>query len=117
MGLTRKTVLILEDESIIAMSMEDLIRDLGLEPLVATTIDGAQQAIATENVAFAVLDLKIRSESSEPVAVMLRQKAIPFLVCSGSDFQRTTDAFDGVLHIGKPYADRELQDGILAGIA
>lgn len=116
MDANQKSILVLEDEPLIAMAMEDAIREVGHIPLHCETVHDALAAVNSGDVSFAVLDLNIRGQTSEPVALSLRSKSIPFLVCSGTQIQQAAGAFTDVVQLGKPYADSELQAHILRAL-
>lgn len=117
MATGRKKILILEDEGLIAMMLEDLVRDLGLAPVVAGTIDDALKVIDGGEIDLAILDYKIRDQNSAPVALTLRHRSIPFIVCSGLNGDGMTGAFDGAPRLGKPFQDSDLRAAIFAALA
>jgi len=84
--LSGRRVLIVEDESLIAMLAEDFLIELGVTVVgPATTIDGAIAMIETQEIDAAVLDLNIRGERSDRVADALRLRGIPIVCATGMD--------------------------------
>jgi CheY-like chemotaxis protein len=111
--LRGKSVLIVEDESLIAMMAEDFLVELAAKVIgPATTIDAALSLIAVEAIDAALLDLNIRGQRSDRVADALRLKGIPIVCATGYGESETVFA-QGSPIIGKPYSketlDRALQ--------
>ncbi|PCD02565.1 two-component system sensor histidine kinase/response regulator [Sphingomonas spermidinifaciens] len=77
-------VLLVEDSLIIAMDAEDILISLGAERVV--TANGVAQALLEldrEQIAVAVLDFNLGSETSLPVALELDRRGIPFVFATG----------------------------------
>ena len=78
-------VLVVEDESLVAMLVEDLLLDLGFE--VVGPAANAAQAIAlalSRNLDFALLDVNLgEGQDSFGVADMLRVRRVPFAFVTG----------------------------------
>ena len=104
-----RTVLIVEDEVLIAMSLEDDVRHMGLVPLSTPHLDEALLLAEDKNLVAAVLDVKLRDLTSEGVAALLRQRGIPFVVSTGSGTSLQGTSFDGAPMLTKPYPGRELR--------
>ena len=103
-----KHILIVEDEMLIALDIETTLAEYGHTTLTAGTIGAAQEAIRTEQFDLAILDLHLKDGSSIPVAKLLRQKRIPFVLCSGSTVGELAEVFRDVPYIPKPYYSTEL---------
>jgi CheY-like chemotaxis protein len=77
-------VLVVEDEVIIAMSLEDMLTELGCSVVgPATSLDEALALAAAADFDAALLDVNLDGEHSEPVADVLRQRAIPYALITG----------------------------------
>jgi DNA-binding response OmpR family regulator len=73
-------VLLLDDESLIAMVLEDFLTRLGFEIVgPAHTVGVAIGLIGSVTPNAAILDVNLRKEVSYPVADVLRNKRIPFM--------------------------------------
>ncbi len=98
-------VLIVEDNVIIAMDAEDMAMELGASAV--TVMSNAQEAlrvIEKTDFTFALLDVNLGAETSEPVAIKLQEKNIPFAFATGyGDATEVTKRFEGVPVIQKPY--------------
>jgi len=81
---TSKSILIIEDEPLIAMMLEDYIDMLGHR--VAGTVDSVADAldhVGQGGLDAAILDVHLRGEASWPVADALADRGVPFLLATG----------------------------------
>ena len=77
-------VLIVEDEVILAMTLEDMLADLGCSVVgPATSLDGALLLVATADFDAALLDVNLDGRRSDEVADLLRQRGVPFAFITG----------------------------------
>lgn len=106
--------LIVEDNVIIAMEAEDVLRDLGFgDCQVAGSVRAAKAVIASAAISFAMLDVNLGNETSEEIAELLHARQIPFIFASGyGDRSFTTSRFQGVPVITKPYSERDIRSAI-----
>lgn len=108
------TVLIVEDNFLIALDAADMLRQIG----VATVWTAGSQAQALEFVAshapqFVLLDVNLAEGKSFEVAARLRELGIPFAFATGYEDQRSfPDAFADTPVITKPYDHHRLAAGI-----
>jgi light-regulated signal transduction histidine kinase (bacteriophytochrome)/CheY-like chemotaxis protein len=112
-------VLILEDNLIVALEAEDLLRSLGAASIVAvSTIAAAVRVCATTSIDFAMLDINLGFESSLGFAASLRESRTPFLFASGYGRQRKAgDSLLSELTVSKPYDREALQSAIALTLA
>ncbi len=77
-------VLIVEDQMLIAMDIEQILRDAGASDFVTSaTVSDAMEKIARFTPTVAVLDVNLGTETSEPVARELARLGIPFAFTTG----------------------------------
>ena len=101
-----RSVLVVEDEMIVAMLMEDLLRSLGVEEVyIATDVKSALKLLETRPVDCAVLDLWVRDGDTMAVADILVDKGIPFVFSSGSDAGAIAERHAARPLISKPFLD------------
>jgi CheY-like chemotaxis protein len=104
------SVLILEDEMIVAMLMEDLVRELGVSEVhICPDVPSALNVLHTNRVDCAILDLWLRDRNSMEVADLLAEKGIPFLFSSGSDAGALDERHADRPMISKPFLDDDLK--------
>jgi CheY-like chemotaxis protein len=104
------SVLIVEDEMIVAMQMEDIVRELGVGNVyLCSDVPSALELLRTTTVDCAILDLWLRDRNSMEVADALVAKGIPFLFSSGSDPAALEQRHAHRPMIGKPFSDDDLK--------
>lgn len=83
-SLAGRRVLIVEDEPIIAMTLEDMLVDLGCEVVgPASNLVDAQALAESAAIDAAMLDININSGRSYVVADELRRRSVPFAFATG----------------------------------
>ncbi|MET0137956.1 MAG: HWE histidine kinase domain-containing protein [Sphingobium sp.] len=113
MLLAGRTVLLVEDNMIIAMDGEDALRDLGANVLTAATVGRALEAIALERIDLAVLDFNLGQETSVLVADRLADRGVPFLFATGyGDGLTLPDRHADIVLVKKPYSGATLAQAI-----
>lgn len=82
--LNGRRVLVVEDELLVAMDLEWVLRAQGCTVLgPAATVKRAVVLIGEEQPDVALLDLNLGGQSALPVAAVLKARSVPFLVVSG----------------------------------
>lgn len=111
--MSAKTILLLEDEALIAMDIAMELESVGFEVIHAATIAEALTALDGKSIDAGILDLDIRGVQTTVVAEAMRARKIPFVVCSGSQFPTIAEIFSGVPMIAKPYRPQDLHSSVL----
>lgn len=111
-------VLIVEDESIIAMTAEDMLEEVGCTTVAvaATVVDALAR---TQDTVFdiALLDLNLGQEDSLPVARALRESGRPFIFATGYEGLPADSGFADAPVIAKPYRLDQLATAIADALA
>lgn len=105
-----RSVLIVEDEAIVAMDMAQTVQDLGYEVFaVANSVKKGLEALASATPDLAVLDADLAGRSSRPIADLLRERDVPFVIVTGYDSPPDVPE-DGprAAVLSKPISEREL---------
>lgn len=99
------SVLVVEDNLIIAMDAEDIFLGMGSRDVaVAGSVDAALLEILRRPFDFALLDINLGSETSFPIARELKRLGVPFVFASGyGDGAQFPDDLAGTRMINKPY--------------
>lgn len=107
---TPRSALVVEDNMIIAMEAEEILRDLGYDDChVCGSVHSALQIIEQNPIAFAVLDIDLGEETSEVIATTLKAADVPFIFASGYDeFPELTAELAGVPILTKPYTGSDI---------
>ncbi|TCD05126.1 response regulator [Erythrobacteraceae bacterium CFH 75059] len=106
------SVLVLEDEPIIAFTLEDLLADAGAQPTLTCSIDEAMSAAAEGCFDFAILDVNINGSPSYPVASKLVERRMAFIFATGYGNTVHPEPFRHVPTIPKPYSPLEIARAI-----
>jgi CheY-like chemotaxis protein len=99
-----RTILIVEDEPLIAMMLEDFLDSLGHN--VSATCDNVSEAMGEADKGgfdLAILDVNLKGENVWPVASRLREQGIPFVIATGGHVDPPPPEFAAVPVIEKPY--------------
>ena len=108
-----KRALIVEDETMVAMLLEDCLQEMGC--LVAATVSKLEEAVALAGslaIDFAILDLNLNGKLSYPVADALAARGVPFVFSTGYGAGVLPPQFQRVPTIGKPFQPQELEDAV-----
>ena len=112
MKLEGGTVLIVEDEIIVAFALEDMLTGLGANVVIASTIAEAYTALDQGALALAVLDVNVHGIQSYPLAEELRRRAIPVLFATGYGDAQHPEEFANVTTLTKPYTQAQIGQAI-----
>ena len=109
------SVLLLEDEYLIALDAEQILTSLGTGKVeIVNTLEGASAAAANGRFDVAVLDLNINGQMSYPIAEALRQQGIPVVFATGYEMRsRQAPEFPDSIYVTKPYTREALRDAIV----
>ena len=111
-------VLAVEDESLVAMWLEDLLTDLGcLVVGPANTITAALTLLDQQSVDAAILDINIAGEKVFPVADRLTALNVPFVFATGYGLSGVQEPHAHRPVIQKPYTMGTLQRALESVIA
>lgn len=106
--------LLVEDQTIIALDTESMLRELGAASVYSfTTADGALTWLAAAKSDVGVLDVSLGSTTSFPVADELQQRSVPFIFTTGyGDSGVIPERFLDVPIVRKPYTIEALADAL-----
>ena len=99
-----RSILIVEDEPLIAMMLEDFLESLGHS--IAGTCDSVESALdRVDRGGFdlAILDVNLKGENVWPVASRLRERNVPFVIATGGHVDPPPAEFNDAPVIEKPY--------------
>jgi CheY-like chemotaxis protein len=105
------SALLVEDEALVALMIEDMLVDLGLQVVAsAAQLEKACELAAHEVFDVAILDVNLAGELVFPVARILQQRRIPFLFSTGYGQQALDGDFRNSLAIAKPFSAEQLAE-------
>ena len=108
------SLLLVEDEYLIALDAEQMLMDLGAASVeVIGTFDAAQARSQECQFDLAVLDVNINGQLSYPIAEHLRQRGTPFVFATGYGvLDRPRPDFEGNAYVSKPYTKERLRQAL-----
>lgn len=107
----QNTVLIVEDEFLIAMDLQSMLERRGWRVMgPVATVAGAVLLLERERPSVALLDVNLGNELVTPLAIQLTDLGIPFAVASAYDRPEIVGgaALAGAPNVGKPAQERRL---------
>ena len=117
--LAGREVVLLEDNLIVALEAEEILRDLGAEAVMTvSSVAAARVVLTAHRIGFAVLDINLGFETSFAFSAALRSASIPFIFTSGYGEGRTSSGSSlNELIVSKPYDRESLLTAIIATLA
>jgi CheY-like chemotaxis protein len=113
-GSSRR-VLVVEDETLVAMMLEEMLQELNCSVL-GPAGDLAEAMGFAEKAEFdlALLDVSLRRTPSFPVADILQKRGIPFAFMTGYGAQDFPAAYQQLPRLSKPFDLPDLQRALKA---
>lgn len=108
-------VLLAEDEPLIAMDGEAVLRGMGVQLVVlARSVSEGLNAIASSTPDAAFLDLRLGADTSVPLAERLAQAGVPFAFLTGYQGDAIPPTFKDRPVVAKPFTPDLLLQALLA---
>jgi DNA-binding response OmpR family regulator len=104
--MSKRRILIVEDEPLIAMMLEDFLDAGGMEPAgISDTVESALAVAREGGFDAAILDVNLSGgQKSWPVAQLLVEQGIPFIFATGGGDNDIDPAYRDRPTITKPYS-------------
>jgi CheY-like chemotaxis protein len=113
-----RSIFIVEDESIVAMLIEDFLEDLGCKIAgVASRLEEAVEKVSTLSFDAAIVDVNLNGDHTYPLAELLREKGHPFVFSTGYGTATLPKALNGVPLISKPFDLHDLEKALTSALA
>ena len=112
--LSGRRVLIVEDESLVAMLLETILEDMGCTPVgpAANIDDGLAMVADSEHLDAALLDVNVAGRQVFPVAEALKARGVPFVFSTGYGEGGLPDEWRGQSTIQKPFTEAAVRDAL-----
>jgi len=113
-ALTGRRVLVVEDESLVAMLLETILEDMGCDTVgpAANIDDGLALATDDEHLDAALLDVNVAGRHVFPVAEALKARGVPFVFSTGYGEGGLPDEWRGQATIQKPFTEAAVRDAL-----
>ena len=106
-----RSVMIVEDEALIAMDLQAELECHGWDVVgPAGTCERALDLVRTQEFSVALLDINLGSSNSFDIADLLDQKNVPYIFLSGDDGSAMPQRYSGRSILSKPIRYAELLD-------
>lgn len=112
----RLRALLVEDEPLVALMIEDMLADLGIDVTLSASTLADALAAAEAEFDFALLDINLRGERSFPAAEALRRRGKPFMFVTGYGTLGTYGTDFDVVVLQKPFTIADLRAGLLRAV-
>jgi DNA-binding response OmpR family regulator len=108
-SLPGRSLLILEDEVLIAMDHQFNAERAGFKSVtILSSYATARDWLSSNSPSVVLLDVQLQDGACSEVAVLLSERGIPFVVCSGSRRDDTDPAFRSGIWLPKPCSPEDL---------
>ena len=110
--LAGQTILVVEDEALISFDIETTLTDAGASVVPASDQRTGLAAANDPSLTAAVLDVRLKRESVDPICVSLDRRWVPFLFLTG-DSGAAAQKWAPAPILSKPFAAGSLIDGLV----
>jgi len=112
--LSGRRVLVVEDESLVAMLLETILEDMGCSPVgPAANVDDGLSMATDEALDAALLDVNVAGRAVFPVADALKARGVPFVFSTGYGEGGLPDDWRGHPTIQKPFTESAVRDALI----
>ena len=116
--LSGRRILVVEDESLVAMLLETILEDMGCTPVgPVANIDEALAVVAGDQALDgALLDVNVAGREVFPVADALKAAGVPFVFSTGYGEGGLPDHWRGQSTIQKPFTEAAVRDALMKAL-
>lgn len=110
-----RRVLVVEDESLVAMLLETILEDMDCVPVgPAATVDEGLQLIGEDRpLDAALLDVNVAGKQVFPIAEALKARGVPFVFSTGYGEGGLPDEWRGQPTLQKPFTEAAVRDALM----
>lgn len=113
-----RRVLIVEDESLVAMLLETILADLGCDVVgpESNIEDGLNVASGTAPLDAALLDVNVAGQEIFPVAEALKARGVPFVFSTGYGEAGLPEHWRGNPTVQKPFTEGAIREALMTAL-
>jgi len=116
-ALNDRRVLVVEDESLVAMLLETMLEDMGCTPVgPASTVDEGLKLASEERLDAALLDVNVAGTPVFAVAEALESRGIPLVFSTGYGEGGLPENWRGRPTVQKPFTEAVIRDALMKAI-
>ena len=109
-----QSVLVVEDEALVALDLEEMLYEIGFgEVVVCNSVDTAASTLDERDFEFAVFDLNLDGETSLPLIETVMTLDTQIVVASGYDAKSVPLPDPDIARLTKPYGVGDLRRALL----
>ncbi len=109
----RQRVLVVEDEFLVAMTLQDSLEDWGYEVVGPSGhLQDAMDLLEAEPVDAAIIDVNLAGQPIFPLAARLKARGIPFVLTTGYERSVIPEEFRDAAWLQKPVREAELREAV-----
>lgn len=116
--LKGRRILVVEDESLVAMLLETILEDLGCETVgPASSVAEALEVIAArDDLDGGLLDVNVAGVEIFPVAEALAARGLPFVFSTGYGEGGLPEAWRGRITLQKPFTEAAVEKALFKAL-
>jgi len=116
-GLAGLRVVIVEDVSLVAMLLEDMLVDWGCTVVaIVSELEGAEEKLESIPFDVVILDINLNGAHAFEIANRLMQRGTPFVFSTGYPAAGIPGKFRSVPVVGKPFERSELKLALVSSL-
>lgn len=118
-ALQGRRVLIVEDESLVAMLLETILEDMGCTPVgpMSNIDDGLRAVAEEEQLDAALLDVNVAGRQVFPVADALKARGVPFVFSTGYGEGGLIEPWRNHPTVQKPFTEAAIRDALIKAMS
>lgn len=114
--ISGRTILVVEDEMLLALLLEDMLHDAGCDVVLAASIAKGREALKEKSFDAAVLDVNLNGVRSYVLADHLEERGIPYIFATGYGDVELRTLYPDRPIVAKPYLDEEIVAALASAI-
>ncbi len=113
-GLHGRRILVVEDESLVAMLLETILEDMGCETVgpVSNVAEAVSLIDGGELLHGALLDVNVAGVEVFPAAAALEARGVPFVFSTGYGEGGLPEEWKGRITLQKPFTEAAVEDAL-----
>ena len=116
-ALADRRVLVVEDESLVAMLLETMLEDMGCVPVgPASSVDEGLRLVGEQPIDAALLDVNVAGTPVFAVAEALETKGIPLVFSTGYGEGGLPEHWRGRPTVQKPFTEAVIRDALMKAL-
>jgi CheY-like chemotaxis protein len=116
-GLQGRWVLLVEDETIVALLLREMLSELGCRVTHAGSVEAALAALGERRFDIAVLDLNLDGDPADAVVEALEADGIPFIFTTGYGLEALSPRWTAWPVLQKPFGAEALAKALVRAFA